>query len=269
MAAKGMRHRRDNADLPNSIIKGIAARRLAQAIGQLTHGTKSVQCLQNLVHGDHHFRRPHAIFFQRHELDETHDHAFFAGETGELHNLIFIEAAQQHAVDLYRLKPSALCGTNSGKNVFKTIGHAGNAGKPDRLDRVHAHGGAPQPGGLQGRCQIGEQVAVGGDGQIELCAVCGTKLCQFAYEIHQAVAQQRLAAGKPYFLNAKMDENLYQPQVIGKRQVRVERAFVSRAAVDTLVIAAVGDADAEVSDKASVFVAQAHLVERFETVLST
>src|SRR5262249_16499461 len=180
------------------------------------------------------------------------------------------KATQQHAVDFHRLKAGAPGCANSGKNVFETIGNAGNAGEPDRLNRVHAHGHAPQPGGLQGRCQIGEQVAVGGDGQIELCAVCGAKPGQFTDKIHQAVAQQRLTAGKPHLSHPKLDENLYQTQVIGERQVRVERSFVSGAAVDTLVIAAVGDADAKVSDKASVFVAQAHCpIQLVETVLST
>src|SRR5579864_7853561 len=101
-------------------------------------------------------------------------------------------------------------------------------------------------------------MAVGGNCQIKFLAVERAQLSQITNKIHQAVAQQRLAAGEPDFLDAGLNEDPHQAQVVSKGQFRILRAFITGAAVDALVIAAVRDADAEVSDKAPVFVLKPH-----------
>ena len=50
-----------------------------------------------------------AVFLQRHEFNKTNDHTLFAGEHAKRNDLIFVESAHQHTVDLYRPKSSAAC----------------------------------------------------------------------------------------------------------------------------------------------------------------
>ena len=68
---------------------------------------------------DDDLRRPEAAFFKRHELDEAHDDMFFAGEARKAFNLVVVEAAQQHAVDLERREPGGAGGANARKNLGK------------------------------------------------------------------------------------------------------------------------------------------------------
>src|ERR1051325_860177 len=102
-----MRYRRDNADFAFAVIERITPRGLAEFIGKLAYRTKFVEFFQNFIHGNDHVWRPNTVFFQRHEFDKTHDHAFFPREAGEFYDLIFIESAQKNAVDLDWLQPGA------------------------------------------------------------------------------------------------------------------------------------------------------------------
>src|SRR5213075_1757779 len=102
VSAKGMRNRSDDANFSNSIFEGVASRRLASCMlrkrlerlefGELRH---------NLIECDHNLGVPNTIFFERHKLDEADDHTLIAGEPAEFDDLIFVEAAQQHAVHLH------------------------------------------------------------------------------------------------------------------------------------------------------------------------
>src|SRR5262249_36207230 len=78
------------------------------------------------------------------------------------------------------------------------------------------------------------------------------------YEIDQTVAQQRLTAGQAHFFDAQANKDADQPQIVGEGKLGVERAFIAGAAVDTAVIAAVGDADPQIGNVPPVFVAKAH-----------
>ena len=103
-------------------------------------------------------------------------------------------------------------------------------------------------------------MAVRGDRQIEFLTIERAQLSQLANKIHQAVTQQRFAAGEPDLFYAGFNENPHQTQIVGKWQLGILSAFISGSAVDALVIAAVSDADPEVSDKASVFVLKPHML---------
>src|SRR5262249_36379448 len=89
-------------------------------------------------------------------------------------------------------------------------------------------------------------------------AMPNTKLRNFANEIRQMRTQQRLAAGDAHLLDAQIHENSRQAEVISKRQLSVEGAFISGAAINTLIVAAVGDRDAQVGDGASELICQSH-----------
>src|SRR5262249_37451578 len=158
--------------------------------------------------------RPHAVFFQRHELDEADHHAFLAGKAGKFHDLVVIEAAQEHAVDLHGLEACALGGANAGQHFLVSVGNAGDAGELGGMDGVHACGGAAQSGIFERKRQVFEQVAVGGDGNVRRVAIQSAKPGHIADEVYQAVAQQRLAAGQANFLDTQPDENSDQAQIV-------------------------------------------------------
>src|SRR5437764_11723678 len=129
MSTERMRHRSNDADFTFAVIEGVTPRGLTEFIGKLAHGTKRIQLFQNFIHGDDDVRRPHAVFFQRHEFNEPDNHALFPREAREFDDLVFIETAQKNAVDLYWLQPSALGGTDTGQHTVIAIGNAGNAGE--------------------------------------------------------------------------------------------------------------------------------------------
>ena len=101
-------------------------------------------------------------------------------------------------------------------------------------------------------------MAVGGQRDVELFAIGGAQLGQLADEIDHALAQQRLAAGDADLLDSKPDQHARHAQIVGKRQVAVERALVPGAAVNTLVVAAIGDRDPQIGDGAAEFVGESH-----------
>ena len=206
--------------------------------------------------------RPGAAFFERHEFDEAHGDAFFAREHAEGDDLVFVEAAHQHAVHFQRPQPGAARGANAGEHVIVSVGHAGDAGEAVGIDRVHGNRDAGQAGILERLREIGEQMAVGGERDVERArrrfGVGRAELGEVANEIHDAFAQKRLAAGEANLGDAHPDKHARHAQIVGERQVAVERALVAGAAIDTLVVAAVGDGDPQVGDGAAEFVGEGH-----------
>ena len=155
-------------------------------------------------------------------------------------------------------RPSAAGCTDAGQHVVVSVGHAGDAGEAVGIDGVHADGDAAQAGILERLRHIGQQMAVGGERDVEFVAIGGAQLGQLADEIDHALAQQRLAAGDADFLDSKSDQHARHAQIVGKRQIAVERALVPGAAVNTLVVAAVGDRDPQIGDGAAEFVGERH-----------
>src|SRR5262249_29205046 len=158
------------------------------------------------------------------------------------------------AVYLHRLQARALRGADAFEHAFVAVGNARDAGELLRVHRVHADGGAAQPGLLQRLGQIFKQVSIGGGSDVPPVSVQRAQPGNFANEIHQAFAQQRLAARQPHFLNAQPNEDAHQTQIIGEGQLRVYGAFLTGAAVHAAVVTSVGDADAEIGNVTAVFV---------------
>ena len=156
-----------------------------------------------------------------------------------------------------------------GQHALVAAGHAGDAGEDLGVDRVHADGNAVQAGGGERRGQRLQQMAIGGEGDVERMAcltggqvgpvgvVGGAHLGERGNHLHQAGAQEGFAAGEADFLDAEGDEDPHHAEVVGDGALGVLRAFVAGAAVDALVVAAVGDGDAEVGDRTAEGVAQA------------
>ena len=98
-------------------------------------------------------------------------------------------------------------------------------------------------------------MAVGGDCNVERLTADSAQPRKFADEIHQTLAQQRFAARQPDLFDAPRDKKPRDSEVIRKRQVAVQRALIAGAAINTLVVAAIGDREPQVGDVAPEFVA--------------
>src|SRR5438270_5610559 len=106
------------------------------------------------------------------------------------------------------------------------------------------------------------------DSEIELMTVEGPQVRQLADKIHHAVSQQRLSAGNADFLNPLGDEEPHHSEIVCHRQVSVDRALIPGTAIDTLVVAAIGDRDPQIGDGAAVLVSEADCVSRFWLLVS-
>src|SRR5581483_1604469 len=166
MSAEWLGNRRNNADFTAAIVKAVAPGRLATRMGNLHQRPKLGHALHNFMQRHHHFRRPQAILFQGHELDEAHHYALFTGELAEWNDLIFVKSAHQNTVDLYRLQAHAFGGANPSQHVVKPVGDPRNPGETLRVDRVHADRDAMQSRIFQWTSHIRKQLAVGGDRDI-------------------------------------------------------------------------------------------------------
>ena len=142
---------------------------------------------------------------------------------------------------------------NPGQHLVVPSGHARDAREAVGVHRVHGNGDAGQAGILERLCEIGQQMPVRGEGDIERLGV-RAEFRQVAHKLHDAFAQQRLSAGETDFGDPQADQHARHAQVVVERQVPVERAFISRAAVDTLVVATIRDGDAQIGDGAPEFV---------------
>src|SRR5664280_3651195 len=100
MSAEGVRHRRNDADLADAVLEDIAAGGLAVRVADFAQRHELGHAAHDLVEGHDDLRRPDAAFFQRHEFDEADGNAFLARKAAEGSDLIVVEAAQEHAIDL-------------------------------------------------------------------------------------------------------------------------------------------------------------------------
>src|SRR5262249_39879718 len=118
-----MRNGGDDPNLADPIVKFITSCGLTVLVGGLDQRFVLRHASQDFFKPDDDLRRPDAVFLEGHELDKTHDHTFCARELAEGNNLIFIEAAQQYTIDLYRIEASASRGTNTSEHTIKPVGY--------------------------------------------------------------------------------------------------------------------------------------------------
>src|SRR5664279_3502187 len=103
MSAEGMRHRCDDPDLANAVVEDIAAGGLAARVADFAQRHELGHAPHNFVEGHDDLRRPHTVFFQRHEFDETDGDAFLAREAAKGSDLILYTsdaADEEDSVDL-------------------------------------------------------------------------------------------------------------------------------------------------------------------------
>src|SRR2546423_4198911 len=121
MATKWVRHGGDNAYFADAVIENIAARGFAALMRDLYQRLELRHAGDDFVERDNDFRRPDAIFFERHEFDEAHDDVFFAREHAEWDDLVFVESAQQNTIDLHRVETGTAGGADAGPHAFKSL----------------------------------------------------------------------------------------------------------------------------------------------------
>src|SRR6185312_3842869 len=136
-------------------VEAVAAGGFAAGMRNFHQWPVFAHAVQDLIERDHGIGRPDPVFFERHELDEAHHHAFFAREHAERDDLVFVESAHQHAVDFHRPQTHAAGFTDTGQHVVISVRHAGDAGEAVGIDRVHAYGHAPQAGVLERLRHVG------------------------------------------------------------------------------------------------------------------
>jgi len=256
-AAKCLGDGRDDADFSVAVGESVASGGFAGGIWrERTERVNFLDALDDLGERNDHGRCPEAALFEGHELDESDDDVFLAGKRGEVLDLIVVEAAHEDAVDFDGAEARLLRGADAADNGGKAALNACDALEGGLIDGIHADRDAVEAGFAQGARKVFEQMAVGGDGDVEASSRDGAHRGELFDDGWQVAAKQRLAAGEADFFNAERDEDADQPEIFGSGQLGVLRADFASATVDTFVIAAVGDGDAEVGDGSPVTVAQ-------------
>ena len=167
MSAERVRDRGDDADFADAVVEAVAARSFRAGVRNLHQRPVLGHACQDFVKGDYGIWRPRAPFFERHEFDEPHGYTFLAGEHAEGDDLVFVEAAHQHAIHFQRPESGAPACADAGQNVVISVGHAGDACEAVRIDRVHGDGNAGQAGILQRLGEIREQMSIAGKCDVE------------------------------------------------------------------------------------------------------
>src|SRR5215218_1802077 len=122
-------------------------------------------------------------------------------------------------------------------------------------ERVERHVDAPQPGRYEVADLLLEQVAVGRERQV----VAVRDRAQLLDQPPQLLAHERLAAGQPHVVHAHLAQHAHEPLdlLVGEQRVAVEpRQPLGRHAVRAAEVAAVGDRDPHVPDRAPVAVCE-------------
>src|ERR1700674_869968 len=250
MSAEWMRHRRYDSKLAHAIGKAISPRGFAALVRNLLQREILRHARENLVERNYNFRSPNTVLFERHEFDETHHHPLFPRELSKVSDLIFIEAAQQHAIDFYRIEPRLPRCADSRQHALVSIRHTRDARKSLRIHRVHADRHAVESSVLQGLRDLSQQVAVRRQGNFRLPAVRGPQLRELAHKFDNALAQQRLAARQANLRNPEPNQYPRHPQIIFERKFPIPPAIRPRPAVNTPIVAAVRDRYPQVVDRA-------------------
>ena len=205
---------------------------------------------------DDDLRRPQAAFFERHELDKADDDVFFAGEAGKAFDLVVVEAAQQHAVDLEGREAGVARGANAASTLSKLPGTRVMRSKVGASTASMLTVTRFRPAALSGCGQLVEQVAVGGERQVQRLAGEGAQLASSRI---RSIRPRRSSGSPPVrrtLVMPRPTKSLIRRRYSSIAKLGILRAVFAGAAVDALVVAAVGDGDAQVVDHAAVAVGQ-------------
>ena len=253
-SAERLRDGRNDTDFSNAVFETVAARSFGVFMLDFNQRLVFGHASDDLFERDDFVAGPGAVFFERHEFDEANDDAFFAREHAEGDDLVFVESAEQNAVDLDRFEAHPAGGADAGENVVISVRNASDAGEAVGIDRIHGDSDAVEAGVFERLRHFGQQMSVGGDGDVERLAFGCAELREVMHEVDDASAKERFAARQADLRDAKRGEHTRHTKVVREWQFGIDRALIAGAAVDALIVAAVRDGDPEVVNTASVAV---------------
>ncbi len=162
---------------------------------------------------------------------------------GHRHDLVVVEAAHHHGVDLHRAQVRCQRDVNATQHPVERVA-AGDSLEAVAAQRVEGDVRPPQARLLERSGEAVHQEAVGGDRQLH------AELAEGGDHVDQVTAQGRLAAGDADGPHPQLDRDPQRPDHL----VAVEhlaapepRQAVLRHAVEAAEVAAVGDRHAQVA----------------------
>src|SRR6266404_5191694 len=261
VAAEWLRYRSNEADFAGGAIREtVFALGFAALVGNLHQGPTGVYAFLDFRGGDDEITRPVAVGIEGHEFDETHDDTAVAGKLREGFDFVVVEAAHEDSVHFGGREARFLGGFDSVHDLGERFSTS-DVFESGGIERIEADVDATETGGDQAVAAFGEEVAVGGHGEIFDAESMKTRDVVF-----DAVADERLTAGDANFANAEVQEDASEAVELGpgKNFVVVAIVFrVSGAAVNAPEVAAVRDGDAQVSDLPAEFVLKGHSAPQY------
>ena len=249
---KGLRDRGDDADFARAVLIApalgdfpavIRVRRLERRFG-VDHG-------DDLARRDDVIHAPAVGVADIHVLNETQDMALFAEETRHRQDAVFVESALDDHVDLDRCEPGCGRGLYAVKHPGRRKVDVVHAHEHLVVQRIEAYGHALEARLLQCAGLLLEKGAVGGQGQIE----AGDR-GEHGDQLFQIAPDQRLAPRQADFLDSELSENARKArnlfecqQFFTLEELVILAEHFLRHAIDAAEVAAIGDRDAQVTQR--------------------
>ncbi len=193
-----------------------------------------------------------------HVLDEAERVASRSEERSHRDDLILVDAPLDHGVHLDR-QPCLARRVDAVEHALDREVHVVQRPELGVVERVEADGDSAEARVGERLCLLPQQRAVRCQGQIDV------ELGEEEDQPFEVAPDERLAAGDPDLPDSGLDEDARQPRDLLEREqlAPVEEAVVApvdllRHAVDAAEVAAVGDRDPQVSQRATERVARLH-----------
>src|SRR6266850_4291943 len=214
VAAERLRDGCDEADFAGSAVREtVFARGFAALVRNLHQRPAGVNAFVNFGCGNDETARPVAVSIERHEFDEAHDDAAVACKFREGFDFIVVEPANEHGVHFGGREARFLGGFEAAHDRGERL-CAGDAFESGGVERIKADVDATETGGEQAIAALGQQMAVGGPGEIFHAE--SMKACE---EVLDTVANERFTAGDANFANAEMQEDWAKRSSSGQERI--------------------------------------------------
>ena len=187
--------------------------------------------------------RPFRCAADVHVFDEPHLGLQRPAELDQIDELVVVDAADDHRVDLEGAE-HAMRGGHPFEDAIELV-EAGEGLEPVAAERVEAHRDSAEPGPLQPVDLVGQQDAVRGQRKVGQARLGGEQLDQHV----EVAAEQRFAAGQPETIDAQADEHVHErADFLEVQHVLAGQPHVVllRHAVFAAEVAAVGDRQPQV-----------------------
>src|SRR6185437_8255701 len=189
VAAEALGDGGDEAHSPAAIGEGITFRHLAAVFAAERHeGPALADARQQLARRHHQLRAPVVAIADVHVFDETDDDPAPAEALDQIERGVIVDATLYDRVDLDRLEARAAGVLDPRERIFQPAEAAAHPAKNLRVEAVEADRNALQAGCAQLESVLGEEDAIGGEGDV-IDALDGR---QIADQIREIGPQQRL-----------------------------------------------------------------------------